>query len=55
MKALKAFIQKGLFTDLLIGGGLGMVFYGIQIHWPWLAFTVVGTALVGLGLMLLPR
>jgi len=40
MNHLKAFIQKGLFTDLLIFGGLGMVFYGLNLHWPWLAYTV---------------
>lgn len=53
MRLLKAFIPNGLFTDLVILAGLGMVFYGLYINWPWLAFTVVGTALVALGVVMI--
>ena len=53
MKLMKASTPKGLFTDALILGGLGMVFYGLHIHWPWAAYTVVGSALVVLGVWMI--
>ena len=53
MRALKAFMPSGLFTDLIILAGLGMVFLGLYINWPWLAFTVVGSVLVILGVVMI--
>jgi len=53
MNRLKAFMPNGLFTDLVILAGLGMVFYGLYLNWPWLAFTVVGAALVVLGVWMI--
>lgn len=47
---MKAFMPKGLFTDLMILGGMGMLFYGLHLHWPWLAFTVIGSLVLALGL-----
>lgn len=52
MKILKAFMQSGLFTDLHIIGGLGMLFYGLHLYQPWVAFTVVGAVLAALGILL---
>ena len=53
MNRMKAFMPKGLFTDLLIVAGLGMLFYGLHIFSPWLAFTVVGSILIIFGVVMI--
>lgn len=53
MRLLKAFMQLGLFTDLLILVGLSMIFYGLHLHWPWLAFTVVGGLITFLAIRMI--
>lgn len=53
MKLLKASMPSGLFTDLVILAGLGMLFYGLHINWPWLAFTVVGAVLIAFGIRMI--
>lgn len=53
MNRLKAFMPKGLFTDLLILAGLGMLFYGLHLYSPWIAFAVVGSLLILFGLVMI--
>ena len=53
MRPLKAFIPRGLFTDAVILAGLAMLFYGLYLNQPWLAFTVVGSLLVILGVVMI--
>lgn len=55
MKLLKVFTQPGLFTDLVILAGLSMLFYGLFLQWPWLAFTVTGSILIILGVVMVIR
>lgn len=35
--------------DVLILGGLSMLFYGIYLYCPWLAFTVCGSIVFVMG------
>lgn len=53
MKRLRVFMRKDLFTDLVILSGLGMIFYGLYMHWPWLAFVVVGVVVLVFGLVMI--
>jgi len=49
MKLLKVSTLSGLFTDLLILAGIGMLFYGLHLVAPWIAFAVVGVLLFIIG------
>jgi len=40
------------FVDLLGFAGLGMVFYGLYVYRPFLAWTIVGTVLFALSLLI---
>lgn len=53
MNPLKASTARGLFTDFLILAGLGMMFYGLHLFSPWIAFTVVGALLAALGVVMM--
>jgi hypothetical protein len=52
MKPLKAFMPSGLFTDFLILAGLGMLFYGLHLVAPWLAYAVIGTLVLIIGVVM---
>jgi len=51
-KLLEAFTRLGLFTDLLILTGLAMIFYGLWLYQPWLAFTITGSLVLLIGIAL---
>lgn len=46
-------MNKGLFTDLLVIAGLAMLFYGLWLRAPWLAWSVVGALVIVLGVLLI--
>ncbi len=50
MTKFPRFTLTGLFIDLLIFGGMAMLFYGLHQAYPPAAYVVVGAALIFLGL-----
>jgi len=43
-------VKKGFgIRDIFISGGMAMLFYGLYIWIPWVAFSVCGTLLMTMG------
>jgi hypothetical protein len=38
--------------DIFIFGWMAMLFYGLNIQWPWIAFTVCGVLLMLIGYLM---
>jgi hypothetical protein len=51
-KAVTAVWKTVDLRDCFVFGGLGILFYGLYLFRPWVAFTVCGTILLSIGVFI---